>query len=84
MELVSQTSEVLRYEYGEPVWGWVTVLHVANSLIDPNTTQLRPVLSVANRLVYGRTVRENDTMKRHDCPQRRIGAIGFHTVVCTC
>jgi predicted TPR repeat methyltransferase len=30
MQLVSQTAEVLRYEYGEPVWGWVTVLRVAD------------------------------------------------------
>lgn len=28
--LVSQTAEVLRHEYGEPVWGWVTILRLAD------------------------------------------------------
>ena len=46
-----------------------------STLIDSNTVQSRPVLSVANRLVYRRPVRENDRMKRHDCPQQRIVAI---------
>jgi predicted TPR repeat methyltransferase len=31
MQLVSQTAEVLRHEYGEPVWGWVTILRLADA-----------------------------------------------------